>query len=360
MAKYSRRADGRYEAAVTIIIDGEKKKKHLYAKTVRELDDKIAEVRAQANRGGVVDDRAVTLGEWAELWLERKKLSVSYNTYHGYENSVRVHIVPMLRDIRLKDLKKHHLQSVLDVLIKEGKLPTAEKVRITIGQLIDEAVDNDYIYKNIAKNLSLPTKKAKEKRALTAQEQDALNTADLSPMQKAFVDTLLCTGIRRGEALALGKDDINLDKKTITINKTLIFGKNQSTIQLNPKTLAGVREIPIPDKLCIELAELLEDVGEVVFSKQNGERMTRTGFRRFWEQIKKNVEKSTGVALGADVTPHLFRHTYATKLFHAGVDVKTAQYLLGHSSVSVTLGIYTHLDKQNVNTFADKVNKLFN
>lgn len=359
MAKYSKRADGRYSTSITITIDGIKKQRTVYGKTIKEVDEKVSELRTQYSRGGVIDDRTITMGEWAQMWLERKKISVSYNTYHGYENSVRVHIVPMLKDIRLKDLKKHHLQSVLDALIKEGKLPTAEKVRITIGQLIDEAVDNDYIYKNIAKNLSVPTKKAKEKRALTAQEQDALNTADLPLMQKAFVDTLLCTGIRRGEALALGKDDINLDKKTITINKTLIFGKNQSTIQLNPKTRAGVREIPIPDKLCIELAKLLEDVGEVIFSKQNGERMTRTGFRRFWEQINKNVEKSTGVALGADVTPHLFRHTYATKLFHAGVDVKTAQYLLGHSSVSVTLGIYTHLDKQNVDTFADRINDLF-
>jgi site-specific recombinase XerD len=63
--------------------------------------------------------------------------------------------------------------------------------------------------------------------------------------------------------------------------------------------------------------------------------------------------------LSSDVTPHIFRHTYATRLFHNGVDIKTAQYLLGHSSIQVTLGIYTHLEKENIEKFSEIVNNIY-
>ena len=82
--------------------------------------------------------------------------------------------------------------------------------------------------------------------------------------------------------------------------------------------------------------------------------MTVSSFRKFWKGIIKTTE------LPNDVTPHILRHTYATKLYYAGVDLKTAQYLLGHSNIQITLEIYTHLDKLKTNDIGDKINKVFN
>lgn len=359
MAKYSKRADGRYCTSITVTLDGEKKKKTVYGKTVREVDDKIAELRSSSNKGVVVDDRSTTLAELARRWLARKEIEVEANTYAGYENCVNVHIVPKIGDTRLKDLKKHHLQDLLTSLMAQGKRATAQKVRVTLGQLIDEAVENEYIFKDIAKTLSIPAAPKKAKRALRADELGLIADAQLPLKQRVFIDTIQYTGIRRGEALALTPNDIDTVNKKITINKTVVFGKNQSSIKPCTKSSAGMRTLPIPDKLNEELKELIADTEKYLFSKSDGELMTRTGFRRFWEQICKNIEKSTGNALPKDVTPHIFRHTYATKLFHAGVDVKTAQYLLGHASVQVTLEIYTHLEKQNVDKFAQVIDKLF-
>ena len=354
MAKYSKRADGRYCTSITVTLDGEKKKKTVYGKTVREVDDKIAELRSSSNKGVVVDDRSTTLAELAERWLARKKVEVELNTYVGYENCVNVHILPKIGKFRLKDLKKHHLQDLLTALVAEGKTATAQKVRVTLGQLVDEAVENEYIFKDIAKTLSVPRAQKTKKRALAL-----LSVAQLPLKQRVFIDTIQCTGIRRGEALALTPDDVDTVSKKITINKTVVFKKNQSFIKPRTKSDEGMRTLPIPDKLNEELKELIADTEKYLFSKSDGELMTRTGFRRFWEQICKNIEKSTGNALPKDVTPHIFRHTYATKLFSAGVDVKTAQYLLGHASVKVTLEIYTHLEKQNVDKFAQVIDKLF-
>lgn len=359
MAKYSKRADGRYCTTITVTLDGEKKKKTVYGKTVREVDDKVAELRASSNKGVVVDDRSTTLAELAERWLARKEIEVEANTYAGYENCVRVHIIPKIGETRLKDLKKHHLQDLLTSLVAQGKRATAQKVRVTLGQLVDEAVENEYIFKDIAKTLSIPAVQKTQKRALSKDELELVAVAQLPLKQRVFIDTIQYTGVRRGEALALTPDDVDTVNKKITINKTVVFGKNQSSIKLCTKSSAGMRVLPIPDKLNEELKELISDTEKYLFSKSDGELMTRTGFRRFWEQIRKNIEKSTGKTIASDVTPHIFRHTYATKLFHAGVDVKTAQYLLGHSSVQVTLGIYTHLEKENVDNFAKVIDRLF-
>lgn len=106
----------------------------------------------------------------------------------------------------------------------------------------------------------------------------------------------------------------------------------------------------------------------------NGNFMTRSSFRKFRNKIIKKVKasanelrnKSEGLQLKErkiGFTPHMFRHTYATNLYYAGVDIKTAQYYLGHSNLSVTLDIYTHLKKENIeisevekiNNYLDKI-----
>lgn len=102
--------------------------------------------------------------------------------------------------------------------------------------------------------------------------------------------------------------------------------------------------------------------------------MSKSSFRRFWDNIMDKINTAAGgqnwnkrsknvnriIAISSDITPHIFRHTFATTLYNAGVDVKTAQYLLGHSNIQVTLDIYTHLEKINNNSVTEKINNYFN
>ena len=204
-----------------------------------------------------------------------------------------------------------------------------------------------------------PIKKQKtEKRPLTEFEKLCIEQAQFTSKQKLFLDVLRYTGIRRGEALALTVDDVNLDNKTLSINKNLVFIDNNSKTK-EPKTVTSNRIIPIPELLFDELHDYISSTNlYILFPNSKNSYMTRSAFRKFWQSIMTKV-RNTGKVLKnennlyvmdeIDFSPHILRHTFATDLYYAGVDIKCAQYLLGHSSIDVTLEIYTHLDKNKLN-----------
>jgi len=114
-AKYKKRPDGRYctHVAIGLKPDGTSQRKTVYAKTIRELEEKAAELRRQVGIGAVVDSGGVTLGEWADTWLKSYKTGVEYNTYSMYRFMVESYIKKLLGSMRLKDVKTMHLQQVV-------------------------------------------------------------------------------------------------------------------------------------------------------------------------------------------------------------------------------------------------------
>lgn len=222
----------------------------------------------------------------------------------------------------------------------------------------------------------MPKKEKPKKRALTDGEQAIIQKADLDIKERAFIDLLYYTGLRRGEALALMVSDVDFVNKKITVNKNLVFKGNESEIKPSPKSNAGNRSMPLPDNLMHSLKELIRiNSGMYIFTKQDSGIMTHSAFRRFWDSIidkfniaaggekfKRSDMEHSAVPLrliADDITPHLFRHTYATSLYNAGIDIKTAQYLLGHSSIQLTLDIYTHLDNSRIESATTQLNSFF-
>lgn len=373
MAKYKKRPDGRYATSTIVGYDdnGKPKRKTLYGRTIMELDKKVAEFKSLQNKGIIINDEGMTVEQWGKKWLELYKSAKEYNTYTMYQNVLNKHIIPQLGDIRLNALKSHHIQELLNDIIQKGHHRTAEIVKLTIKQMIQQAIINEYIYKDVSLKVSLPQSKKKEKRALTTEEKLLIEKSKLTQKERVFVDLLYYTGVRRGEALALTVKDIDFINRKLTINKSLVLKDSQSDIKNSPKTDAGNRLIPLPTKLLSELKEYLANVSSIyLFTKQNGELMTKSSFRRFWDNIldKMNIaaggdkfsRSETAIRLvSKDITPHIFRHTYATNLYYAGIDVKTAQRLLGHSNIQITLEIYTHLDNSNISTASDILNNYF-
>ena len=355
MAKYTKRPDGRY--ATSIIIghaNGKPQRKFFYGNTVRELEDKVAEFKSLQNKGIVIDDEGMLLQDWATQWLELYKSQKSYNTYSMYKNAIDKHINPAIGNIRMKQLKKHNIQELLNKLTKDDHYRSAEIVKLTMKQIVSAAIDEQYIYVDITRGLSLPKKPRKEKRALTDTEYDKLKNARLTPKQRLFVDILLYTGLRRGEALALTPNDIDLGKRTISVNKTLIYKGNEPVIKQTPKSNASLREVVIPDILLESITDNLPHCGsEYIFTMEKSDKLiTQSSYTKFWAAIAKAAE------LPNDVTAHILRHNFATKLYYGGVDVKTAQKLLGHANIQITLDIYTHLADDN-NETTDKINSIF-
>jgi len=354
-AKYKKRPDGRY---LIQIMTGRQENgkpiyKSIYAYTVRELEEKAAAFRQEMERGIVVDDEGLTVTKWARKWFETYKAGKAHNTRRMYKTAIETHIIPAIGHYRLRELKPHHVQELINKKHNEGLTKTLINIKLTLGQILGQAVKNEYIYKNIMDSVELPSIKKRKKRSLTDAEQSIILNADLSPKERVFLLTLLFTGIRRGEALILTKNDVDLVKRTLTVNKTVVFIGNHPELKPMPKSEAGNRVIPLPDILLTDLTDYLQNVkGIYVFPSASGELMTETAYRRFWDKIMRNLNLAARgkngrlkiLKIAQDITPHIFRHTYATSLYYAGVDMKTAQYLLGHASIQMTMDIYTELN----------------
>lgn len=374
MAKYKKRKDGRY--ATSFIIgytdDGKPKRRVLYGRTILELDNKVAEFKSLQNKGIIIDDQSLTVEAWAKKWLELYKQDKAYNTYAMYKNALETHIIPQIGAIRLSALKKHNLQEILNNLVNDGKLRSAEIVRLTLRQIIHQAICQEYLYKDVSVGLSLPKHIKPQKRALTDAELELIKSANLSPKERIFLDILYYTGLRKGEALALTVGDIDLVNKTLTVNKNLVFVGNTSQIKPSPKSDAGNRTLPLPSPLIKSLAAYIKQLDNMYLFTQltNSNLMSKSSFRRFWDDLidKLNIAaggeactRKSGIRfIAPDITPHLFRHTYATNLYYADIDVKTAQYLLGHSSIQMTMDIYTHLDDSKITAANSKLDNFFN
>ena len=167
---------------------------------------------------------------------------------------------------------------------------------------------------------------------------------------------LLYCGLRRGELIALTWNDIDIKKKCITVNKAVIFCDNKALTQ-SPKTEAGVRDIPFPDNILDAIKTAKKSAQTVmVCPAADGQMMSLSAFQKAWKSYMHYLNIKAGgldasrsrpkLTVIDNLTPHMLRHTYATILYNAGVDVKSAQRFLGHADINVTLKIYTHLSDQ--------------
>lgn len=364
MAKYTKRPDGLYCTHVTIgrKEDGKPLRKTLYAKTIKELESKVAEVRRQVETGTLVTGSDTTVSQWAEEWLSTYKSNFELNTQYMYKNAVYTHIIPAIGLLSLKDVRPHHVQKIINNIVAESKLRTAKIVLITIKQIFKKAVDNNIVIKNPADSIDTPKQEKSKKRPLTDAEMKYFENADLDHKCRAFLYVLMYAGLRRGEALALTKNDINLTEETITVNKNLITVINQPELKPTPKTESGNRIIPIPEILVNVLKDYLLEVNALyIFPSAKGNLMSDTAYRRFWAKILRRVNIAAGgnnkfYVIAKDITAHTMRHTYATMLYYAGVDIKSAQYLLGHATAEMTLELYTHFEKSAVKPAIGKLN----
>ena len=345
-----KRSDGRYQLSIMIGYgdDGKPKRKLVYGRTQKEVREKANELRMQHSMGIEIDNN-ITVAEWAETWLKTYKTGVEYKTHQMYSDSLRLYIVNPLGRLKLRDVKTAHLQKIAND--NSHKTKTIKNFKMTASQMFEQAVLNDLILKNPAKGIVLPVSvPSTKKRALTESEIEAIKSLEIDSKTRCFIFFLLYTGARKGEALAITKSDIDRDKLEINISKSLVFKGNQSEVKHNPKTKAGVRSIPVLDPLKAILFAHIDSIDtELLFPSANNNTMSDTAYRRMWQKFE--------TAIGTkEITAHIFRHNFATLLYNAGVDIKTAQSILGHSSINITMDIYTHLDARNRTTAAAKLN----
>ena len=358
MAQYKKRPDGRYGTKINTgkyDAQGRPIRVTIYAKTIPELKNRISEAKTDINRGTYANDGGMTFGKYAESWLKQKEIDTERKTYLKYEVTVRKKL-SALSGIRLKDIAR---QDIMDVINSEDGHPDNQRmIRLVAHAVLEAALDDGLIYKNVAGKIRLKKHTPAEKRPLTSLEIKALKTCDFEPAEKMFVQLLYSTGIRRGEALGLMKSDFDFSAGTVHIQRSVDHSGGTASIK-SPKTPSSNRYVTVPGGVLQDLLSYFKQIpGLYVFPAQNGNVMSSATFKRFWKHIYDKINKATGGAEEFEavrLSPHIFRHNYCTELYRRGVDAKTAQALMGHSSITVTLGIYTHLAAHDHSTAADKM-----
>lgn len=330
-----------------------------------------ADARAAELAGAAAERLApggVLVYEYAQTWYKLNTHGLGTKRCEDYQNAINNHICPAIGNKRLDAVT---LDDGLDILRHSPQSKSSQqKIVTTLKRIFKAAADNDLIRRSPFTDLKPGGKPAAEKEPLTKEQQAALLAAVRGKDVETLVLLCLYLGLRREEALGLKWDCVYLDAATpyVDVRRALRWEHNKPVLGDKLKSKAAYRKLPIPPLLLAHL-RALPHKGDFVCYRANGKAHSASSYRRAWEditeqEIKPVTYKSnrTGepvthelaagdkvpyrravACLDFHVTPHVLRHTYITELFLSGADVKTVQYLAGHSSVQITLNIYTHL-----------------
>lgn len=341
-----------YEKKITLgrALDGTPVRKSITGRTIAELNERIEYAKQKWMEMNSVTD-GVLFATYARRWLTLSKAVKSLNTRAMYENIVERHLVPEMGSLYFQEITLADLQRIINARAEHYN--TCSKIKLTLKQIYESAI-NEGIAKDIkVKNLVLPPKTHVEKRALTKDETDALFKADFTAEQKVFVYSLYYMGLRREEALALRASDIVGD--SLKISRSLVFDKNTPVLKDTPKTSAGFRTIPIPEEF-VELKEYAQGK-DILFPMQTSQNyMSQSAYTKFWTGISKAMSQIEPSA--ADLTAYNFRHNYATMLYYSNVSLKMAARLMGHEGTQMIMQVYAHLDEEQERA-AEKLNAVF-
>lgn len=362
--KYTKRKDGLYSTYITVgrTAEGKPKRKYVYGKTINEVDRKITELKMMYNKGISLEHETMTFQQLAELWFSIYKSSKEHNTKDSIQRVLKNHVYPTLGHLPLKYIKSMHIQELVNKKIQEGYTDTVRKMTEYIKSILDMAVANDFVLKNVAVSVKIPRFKAKEKSVLSAFDKEVIHEVAKTHKHGDMILTFMYTGIRREELIPLTKADINFDENYISINKAMYFKSNQAVLKSTKNKEA--RNIPLLNKIFPILQSRCNEQENYLFPMINGKMMSDTAFALAIKSFRKecnnyiaNYNKENGTNYPeVSFTAHTFRHNFCSFLYYAGVGIKEAQKIMGHHSSKMTLDIYTHLDEERQKASIDKLN----
>jgi integrase len=325
-------------------------KYHTLRGTKKEAQEQAAKIVAAHASGQYVDQDKQTVADFAERWLQDWAVgNVSNKTYSRYEELLRVHVAPRIGSIPIQRLRAADLQKLYAGLTVADR--TKLHIHRVIHRMLRHAAQWSVVHQNVATLVDAPSVKSTEIEILTAAEiarvLEALRGKSLFPI----VAAALGTGMRRGELLALRWKDVDLDGATLRVEQSLEQTKRGGLVFKAPKTKHGRRTITLPASTVAELRDHLKatlerrlmlgrgklDDDALVFATWDGNTRSPNAMSKEWRRAVH--------AAKLKATFHSLRHTHASSLIAAGIDVLSISRRLGHGSPAITLGVYGHLFK---------------
>lgn len=320
------------------------------------------------------ESETLTLNEWFEMWLiNYKNLTLKKGTVENYRRNYRSYIRPYLGEMRVCDIKGEHIQRLFNFLLAQGyAVSTLYVSKGVLSGMFRQLMKNDVLGKNPVQFVEFPRQPRKKARRVLSEEEQMLflEYAKGSDYEEVYL-LALATGMRIGEICALKWPDIDFANQVLTVNGTLKQFKDTGFFIDTPKSLTSRRIVPLLPSVCKMLKKrkraqvgtvmgkytVREEWQELVFLHPGGgyEPMRKRTIAYDMDAIVERInadrkEKYKNKRRRPEpfehVSPHALRHTFATRALENGIPPKVVQEILGHSSITITLDLYTHvLDK---------------
>ncbi|PSL41753.1 site-specific recombinase XerD [Salsuginibacillus halophilus] len=338
-------------------------------KTKKEAERAMQDVELQIYRGDYVHTKKITFEDFAEEWMEIMQNNYRASTFSVYAGVIRNRIVPEFAKAKLGDIKQIDLQRFYNRMDEEGL--SAKYIKLLhniLSAMYRDAVAWEYVTKNITNNLSTPKGNKKEMKTWTIEQsrfflEHAKNETKRYPV---FV-LAIWTGMRTGEIHGLKWKDIDFERQTITVRRTVAWAGKQGHILQDVKTEGSQRTIKISDfvtdvlkqhrlkqkELMFKLQrEFKED--QCVFLSYNGNRIDPRGTSRRLFEISQKIGLPR-------IRMHDLRHTHASISLQLNQHPKVVSERLGHKSIDITLDLYSHvtetLQEESVEQFERAMNE---
>lgn len=382
--EFQREEDGRYCFEYT---DLRKKRRRVYASSLVELREKERTIMRDLEDGIRTQDGDLTLNELFEIYMQSKN-DLRDSTRSSYLRMWEYRVKDSeLANMKIGKIKQLHIKTFYSRLVKEGlSESTIKYIHNMISPALELAVDSDLIRKNPAHGARKGvggTKKKKE--ALSREQQNNLieflsEEYNIYSVYKPMIELDLATALRVGELTGLRWKDVDLKNGILHIRQQLIYKNYGDGCKFHIqklKTDAGLRDIPITESIHTILEEQLEyskllgvmtskfevdGISDFVFKNKNGRPYATNAFNFILENIVdafNRREEEEALSEGREekliphISAHILRHTACTRLAESGLDPKVLQYIMGHTNVTITMDVYTHI------TEFDRVMKQF-
>ncbi|HVB60105.1 MAG TPA: tyrosine-type recombinase/integrase [Ktedonobacteraceae bacterium] len=359
------RKDGRWVAGITLEYG---KRKYFYGDTRREVQEKLKVALREQQQGTLATGPQQTLKAYLEQWIEQvhKPPIIRVSTYGKYRVVVYQHLIPGLGHIQLQKLTPQHLQSFYTKELDGGL--SAGSVRMfhtVLHEALENAMKWNLVARNVCDLVDAPVPARHEMQPLTQEQAKLLLQAVREHRLETLFVVAVVTGMREGELLALRWQDVDFEVSCLYVRHTVGRVGKLGMIVSEPKTKKGRRKIVLPEFVIEVLKQhrerqqaVHERAGsrwrnmDVVFCNRYGGYIESATLRRVFKRILE------GAGL-PDIRFHDLRHSAATILLGMGVHPKVVQELLGHSSISITLDVYSHVMPSMQQEAMDKLGDLF-
>lgn len=349
---FTLRKDGRYQGSYT----DETGRHYLYDRDPERLYRKLQEA-AQSP-----EQKEPTFREIAEDWERQHREEITQRTWNNYEPHFKEilakHGGTPITQVTAQDVSNH----LASAKARGYSATVVNSIRSVYRMIFDYAIVHDYARYNPVTSIRLPKGLKRGKRVSPDDDQIRTIYDHADAPFGLFPLFLLCTGMRKSEALALTWSDVDFKNRLIQVNKSIDYTVGASPKAKPPKTEAGYRTVPIIDLLYDRLLDAFDrSASEYLFPAPDSTRggkgggmMTLRGYEGAWQRY---CEAAGLIRDGKpSITAHHLRHGTATLMFELGVDELTAQKILGHSRVEITREIYTDLRTKQKMRSVDKFN----